>query len=58
MINKKNKNNKILDTPPNIKNFKFSNFLSLKKWKNIKTTKIINIYAVGVCIDKKAKKQV
>ena len=49
-INKKNLKN--------IKNLKFSNFLSLKKSKIIKTIKIINIYAVGVCIDKKAKKQV
>ncbi len=56
-MNKKNKNNKILDMLPNIKNLKFSNFLSLKKWKSIKTNKIINIYTVGVCIDKKAKKQ-
>ena len=55
VTNKKNKNNIKLVTLPKIKNFKFSVLFSLKKLTIIKTNKIIRIYAVGVCIDKKAK---
>jgi len=56
VANRKNKNNVTLETLPKIKNFIFTIFLSLKKLKVISVDKIIKIYAVGVCIDKKAKR--
>ena len=55
VINKQKKNNKILDIPPKMKNFRFLILLSLKKLKMIRINKIIKMYDVGVCIDKKAK---
>ena len=58
VINKKNKNNTILETLPSKRNFKFFIYFSLKKLNNIITKKITNIYAVGVCIDKKPKIQI
>ena len=53
---KNKKNNEMLEIPPIKKNFKFSNFFSPKKCEVNNIIKIVKIYTVGVCIERKANK--
>ena len=46
----------MLEIPPIKKNFKFSNFFSPKKYEINNIIKIVKIYTVGVCIERKANK--